>query len=533
MRDRHPTPIAINSEPILWYDHPAARWQEALPVGNGRLGGMVFGGALEERIHLNEDSVWSGSAQDADNPEGKAALARIRELLLARNYAEGEKLAFQKMICRGAGSGKAKGADLPFGSYQTLGDSKITLLAATGTPTAHRRELNLDSAIATTTFQLGGARYTREVFASHPDQVLVVRLSADVSGRLSLDVGLSRLAAAVTSAAGDDQLLMTGQTPDGRGGKGLRFAARLRAVPQGGTVSISNGSLQVRNADAVTLLLAARTNYNRASPPTYLRGDPDARSAADLAAVARTSYATLRDRHVADHQALFRRVTLDLGGHAARSMPTDQRRATFGTGAPDVDPLATYFQYGRYLLIASSRPGIFPPTSRASGPTGCTPPWNADYHSNINLQMNYWPAEVTNLSELPPAALRSHRATCAAPAGARPRCSTAPAAGSRTPSPTSGASPRRATVASWGSSTTAAPGSAEHLWEHYLFTQDAEFLRRAYPIMREAAAVLSRHAGDGARSRPAGQRALESRPRTSSSCPTARRPASRSAPRWR
>jgi alpha-L-fucosidase 2 len=479
-------PAAGGSDYVLWYEGPATRWVEALPVGNGRLGGMVFGGVREERIQLNEESVWSGSAQEADNPEGKAALPRIRQLLLARDYVEGERLTFQKMVCRGAGSGKGAGASLPFGSYQTLGDLRITLVAGgTDASTAYRRELDLDSAIATTTFRLGGVRYRREVFASHPDQALVVRFTADRPGQLSLDVTLSRPAAAVTSGDGDDQLVMSGRTPDGRGGQGLRFVARLKALSEGGTVAIVDGRLAVRNASVVTLLLTARTNYDITSPPTYLHGDPDERSAAELASAVARPYPELRDRHVADHQRLFRRVSLDLGGHAARATPTDQRRHAFAAGATDLDLLATYFQYGRYLLIASSRPGDLAANLQGIWADGLQAPWNADYHSNINLQMNYWPAEVTNLSELTQPLvdlIESMRAP-----------------GQRTAQVQYGAggwvahtitnvwgftAPGEA--ASWGSSTTAG-WLSRHLWEHYLFTQDTDFLRRVYPIMKGAA----------------------------------------------
>jgi alpha-L-fucosidase 2 len=381
-------PDGAIGENILWYERPAARWEEALPVGNGRLGGMVFGGVLEERIQLNEESVWSGSAQEADNPEGRAALPRIRQLLLARNYIDGERLTFQKMVCRGAGSGKGAGAKVPFGSYQTLGDLRIEqIAAATDAPTAYRRQLDLDTAVATTSFRLGDASYRREVFSSHPDQVLAIRFTADRPGRLSLDVHLARVAGATTTTVGDDQLLMTGHTLDGRGGNGLRFVARVQALSTSGQVAAVGDTLTVRNADAVTLLLTARTNYDRSSPPTYLHGDPDALSAADLRLAATRPYPELRDRHVSDHQRLFRRVALDLGGHDARATPTDQRRHGFADGKADLDLLATYFQYGRYLLIASSRPGDLAANLQGIWANGLQAPWNGDYHNNINVQM--------------------------------------------------------------------------------------------------------------------------------------------------
>jgi alpha-L-fucosidase 2 len=478
----------------LWYDRPADGadpWVAALPIGNGRLGGMVFGGVAVERIQLNEESVWSGSPQDADNPAGRDALPQIRAWLFAGRYVEAQKLTYEAMVCRGQGSGFANGANIPYGSYQTLGDLTLRLIGADAeaVPTGYRRALNLDTAVATTTFVLRGVRHTREVFVSHPDQALVVRATTDRPGQLSLDIDLSRVAAATTRAQGHGELVMDGHMPDGFGGQGLRFVARVRAQIEAGGLDGSATSvgdrLQIRNADAVTLFLTAATNYDMKAPPTYLRGDPDARSADQLALASARDYAAVRADHVADHQRLFHRSRLDLGGAEKRATPTDQRIAAVTGGAFDPDLIATYFAFGRYLLIGSSRPGDLAANLQGIWCDGLQAAWNADYHNNINVQMNYWPAEVTNLSE------------CAQPLFELIEYMRGP--GRRTARVQYGAggwvthtitnvwgftSPGEG--ASWGLSN-AAGWLCAHLWEHYAFTQDRAFLATAYPVMKEAA----------------------------------------------
>ena len=278
--------MAIADDAIeLWYDQPAGGddpWVQALPVGNGRLGGMVFGGVSVERIQLNEESVWSGSPQDADNPAGREALPRIRELLFAGRYVEAQELTYEAMVCLGQGSGFADGANIPYGSYQTLGDLTLRFLGAGAgaTPLEYRRSLNLDTAVATTAFVVDGVRHTREVFASRPAGALVVHWTVDRPGALSFEVELSRIARATTTAVSGgagDELVMDGATPDGRGGAGLRFVARVRAQVTGASASVmsSGNRLLIRDADAATLRLVAATNYDMKAPPTL----PERRSA--------------------------------------------------------------------------------------------------------------------------------------------------------------------------------------------------------------------------------------------------------------
>ncbi|MEP6652049.1 MAG: glycoside hydrolase family 95 protein [Myxococcales bacterium] len=478
---------------VLWYERPATQWVHALPVGNGRLGGMVFGGVEVERIQLNEESVWSGSPQDADNPAGREALPEIRRLLFARKYVEAQELTYRKMICLGEGSGFAKGANLPYGSYQTLGDLTFRFRHDSPGPVHdYRRELDLDRAIATTRYRIGDTVFSREIFASHVDQVLVVHITADRPGALSFDVTLTREASATVSREGT-QLAMAGRTPNGRGGCGLRFAARLGLDVQGASARVAapqaagagGASLAADGADSVTLLLAAGTDYDMKNPPSYLGADPTARVARQFELAATKPYAELRAAHVADHQRLYGRASLDLGGHHQRIIPTDKRLEAVMGGASDPDLVATCFAFGRYLLIASSRPGDLPANLQGIWAEGLQAAWNGDYHNNINVQMNYWAAETTNLAE------------CHTPLFDLIEYMRLP--GRRTAQIQYGASgwvthtitniwgfTSPGEKASWGLSN-AAGWLAEHLWEHYAFGLDREFLRRAYPIMKEAA----------------------------------------------
>jgi alpha-L-fucosidase 2 len=269
----------------LWYDEPAMQWTEALPLGNGRLGAMVFGGIKDERLQLNEKSVWSGSPDDADNPQALAALHEVRRLTFESKYAQANTLASQKLICKGAGSGYGSGANVPFGCYQTLGD---LMLKFDGPNEAkdYRRELNLDTAIAKVTYCQGDAIFKREIFSSVVEQVLVVRLICDKPGRISFTAELTRPERFTTNAEGANCLTMTGQMNDGKSGtSGLKYIVRLRAISDGGRISTLGNTLRIEGADTVTLLLTAGTDYKLQSPD--YRGNPHERiTAAQLASAA-------------------------------------------------------------------------------------------------------------------------------------------------------------------------------------------------------------------------------------------------------
>ena len=472
--------------PSLWYRQPALKWTEALPIGNGRLGAMVFGGVAEDRFQLNEDSVWSGAPQEADNPDALIALPEIRRLLWAGDHAAADRLGVAKLVCRGAGSGSGNGARVPFGCYQTLGDLKLTFdgLPELQAGTYHR-ELDLGQALASVSFRAGDVTYTREAFSSRPDQVLAIRLAADRPSRLTFTAALSRPEAATTTVVGPDQLLMKGRMFNGTGPDGLRVATRLQVLKQGGRLQVVNNTLRVQDADWAVLLVTAATDF-KLRPPLYRGEDPEVVSAHQLSRAARHSFATLRSRQQADHRRLFDRVQLELGGDAAARQPTDERLVAFRKGAEDPALIALYFQFGRYLLISSSRPGDLAANLQGIWADGVQTPWNCDYHHNINDQMNYWPAEVTNLPEchepfidLIDSLREPGRKTARVHYGARGWCvhTISNPWGFTSPGEHPG----------WGLFPAAGAWLCQHVWEHYAFHRDQAYLRRVWPVLKEAA----------------------------------------------
>jgi len=434
---------------------------------------MIYGGVSVERVQLNEDSLWSGGPQDADNPDALRYLPEVRRLLFEGKYAAAQELALRRLVCRGEGSGHGNGARVAFGCYQTLGDLALTF-PGHNAYTDYRRELNLDTAVAAVSYRVGGVQFRREYFASAPDQVLVIRVTADRPQSITCTASLSRMECAEVSSEGTD-LVMRGQLWDG---KGMKYVVRLRAVAENGTVQADAGGLRVSGADAVTFLVAAGTNY---------RGrDPEKQCLEQLGRAGRKRYASLRAAHMRDYQRLFRRVSLRLSGVDRSDLPTDERLERLRRGEEDPGLLALYFQYGRYLLISSSRPGDLPANLQGIWAEGIQTPWNCDYHTDINVQMNYWHAEVTNLSEcheplfeLIDSLREPGRKTAQVHYGARGWVvhTITNIWGFTSP----GEHP------SWGQFPTAGAWLCQHLWEHYDFTRDQRFLERAYPIMREAA----------------------------------------------
>jgi alpha-L-fucosidase 2 len=459
--------LPLGSEPLLWYDRPAEQWVEALPVGNGRLGGMVFGRIEDERIQLNEDTLWAGAAQERDIPGAFRHLAEIRKMLFDGRYVEAERKIAESIM----------GERIFPKGYQTLGDLWLDSAPPQG-PTHYRRELDLESGVARSEWTDGTVKFSREVFSSAPHDILVVRIEADRPGAISTTVRLDRVIDAETTAAGNELLLEGRASHEGKQ-LGVRFEARLRAHSDGGSIRADGGSLLIVDADAVTLILAAATDYRGRRP-----SDETTRR---LAVAERVGYAKLRESHIADHSAIFNRVSLNLGGAAERRHPVDARLRSMRAGNSDPDLLATYFQFGRYLLMASSRPGSMPANLQGIWNDKISPPWNSDYHININIQMNYWPADVANLSEMQEPLwdlldnLRVRgRKTARDHYNAR------------------GFVAHHTTDAWWWTSPSGRPqygmwpaGAAwtsRHLWESYLFNQSKSFLReRAYPVLKEAA----------------------------------------------
>lgn len=481
--------VAQSPDTTLWYSQPAKNWNEALPIGNGRLGAMIFGGVAKERIQLNEDSLWSGAPQDADNPKALEALPEIRRLLFDGKYAEAEKLANRTLICRGPGSGRGRGGKLAYGSYQTLGDLNLEFShasnATNATPTNYRRELDVGRAISRVSYAVDGVKFERELFSSAPDQVLVVRITASKKGALNFRASLTRPEAAEVLAVGENQLLMRGQLWDGAAWEGMKYAARLQAIADGGTVTASTNGLSIEGANSVTLLITAATDY-RMQLPEWRHGDPEAKSAEQLSAAAKKSFAKIRAAHVKDFQSLFNRVVLDLGRTDVANLATDARLKAVKDGGFDPSLVALYYNFGRYLLISCSRPGDMPANLQGLWADTVQPPWSADYHANINLQMIYWLAETANLPEcFEP--LDRYIAFLTGPGAktakthynargwtvhtlANPWGFTAP-----------GESP------SWGLSPSAGAWCSQHLWEHFAFSGDTNYLRKVLPILRASA----------------------------------------------
>lgn len=471
---------------------PGQKLYESSPLGNGRLGAAIYGGVADERIVLNESGMWSGSPQDADRHDAHQALPEIRRLLLAGKNHEAEALVNANFTCAGAGSGRGAGANEPYGSYQTLGDLRLKFVSAdAAAPVAnYRRSLDLADATARVTYEQGGVHFTREGFVSQPAEAFVLRLTADQKGKLSFDATLARAERATVEAVGKSGLVMHGQLNDGHNGTdGVRYAARLEVRAQGGTVEIADGgTVRVRNADEVLLFVTAATDVKRRSFAGRDVADPCATAEADLATALKSDFATLRAAHVAHYQSLFSRVALALGepDPAAAARPTPERLAAFHDGAADAGLAALYFNFGRYLLISSSRPGGLPANLQGIWADTIQTPWNGDWHSNVNVQMNYWPAESTNLSEL-------HQPLFALiDSLVEPGKKTAQAyyqargwVAFLLNNPWGFTSPGES--ASWGSTVSCSAWLCQHLWDHYLFTGDRAFLTRAWPTLKGSA----------------------------------------------
>ncbi|MGE5611878.1 MAG: glycosyl hydrolase family 95 catalytic domain-containing protein [Bacillota bacterium] len=478
---------AASPDTTVWFDAPAKEFAESCPLGNGRLGAMLFGGVNEERIVLNESSVWSGSKQDADREGAAKVLPEIRRLLLEGKNVEAEALVNANFTCKGPGSGQAQGAKLPFGCYQVLGNLRLTFpMGANAAVTNYRRELDLSTAVTRVRFTQDGVTFIREAFVSAPDEALVLRLTADKPGTISFDARLNRPECFTTVADGSDALLMTGQLENGVNGKGVRYATRLLALNRGGEVSTQGNVLQVRKADSVILLLTAATDYRGFAGRNL--SDPILASAEDLKKVSAKTFDTLCEAHITDYQRYYNRVHLQLGAASAAvaGRPTPARIRAVQQGASDPSLAVLYFNFGRYLLISSSRPGGLPANLQGIWAEEINTPWNGDWHLDVNIQMNYWPAEVCNLSEL------------AGPMFALIESLQAP--GARTAQAYYGARGWVAHVitnpwgftspgeqASWGATTSGSAWLCQHLWDHWLFTRDRKFLEWAYPIMKGSA----------------------------------------------
>ncbi|MEN8117164.1 MAG: glycoside hydrolase family 95 protein [Bacteroidota bacterium] len=459
---------SCNRDLKLWYNKPAEKWTEALPVGNGRLGAMIFGGIKTERIQLNEESLWTGGPIDRSNPEALENLDKVRQLLFEGKYAEGDKLAQKKIM--------GTRIEMGYHTYQTLGDLFIEFEGINNAED-YKRTLDLRTAVTTTWFEMDGVRYTREVFSSRPDNVIVVKLSASEKGKLNFKTWLDRPGDAEQVSVGENQLIMTGFAQ--HEGQGTNFASVVSVQANGGEVISGENSVTVKNANEVEIHIAGRTDF---------RGKDEVKVATDdIKKSAEIPFDEIKRNHINAHQELFNRVNLVLNNSDTLNLPTNVRLENVKNGIADSHLTELYFQFGRYLLISSSQPGGLPANLQGIWEGTLRPPWNADYHININIQMNYWPVLVTNLAE------------CQEPyfdfvEGLRKR-------GAKTAREMYGC---RGVVAhhttdiwqytdpigktGYGMWPLGFAWCSDHFWEHYEYTGDVGFLRaRAYPVLKDAA----------------------------------------------
>ena len=370
-----------NRSCMLWYKQPAKKWEQALPIGNGKLGAMIFGRIQNERIQLNEESIWTRRDTIWNKPEARKYIPVIREALFNENIKLAEDLAKRHILSERLPSGT--------NTYQTLGDLEITFTDH-HPEQAHdyQRSLDLKTATARVTYKIGEIRYTREMISSMPDQTLAIRLTADRPGKLSIQVKLGRPGNVADILNADGCLKMKEHVG---GGRGVQFEAWLYPVIKGGILTWEETAFSVEAADEIILYLVAASDY--------FGGEPGNECRQRIKNLSSKEFSVIYDRHILDYTKLFNRVEIELGTNQAALFPTDSRVDAMSRGLNDPDLAALYFQFGRYLLISSSRPGSLPANLQGIWCDGLKPPWNSDYHININLQMNYWPAEVTNLPE--------------------------------------------------------------------------------------------------------------------------------------
>jgi alpha-L-fucosidase 2 len=486
----------------LWYTSPASEWVDALPIGNGRLGAMVFGGSdskpadpAKETLQLNEDTLWSGMPVDGNNLQAKQFLPGIRKAVLEdKDYHKADQL------CR-----KMQG--LFAEAYQLIGSLHVDC-EHTDAVAEYRRELNMATGVASSRYKAGDVEFERIAFSSAPDQAIVLRIAAHKAGALNATIWMDGPLVKSVEAAGGNRLLLTGNAAKhiaGAGhpgsekpvvlsdvpGEGMYFATILEARVEGGRVAPDGEKLRIQDATACTIVLTATTGYRGFDQkPDTPQQQVNARATRQLDAALTKSYPVLRQRHEADFRKLFGRVSLKLGSDAAASQPTSERLKSFAT-TPDPSLLAMYFQFGRYLLISSSRPGSQPANLQGIWNYQVQPPWSSNWTSNINIEMNYWPAETCNLSDcteplmtlvedLSKTGARAARETYGLPGWVSHHNIDL----WRAANPV-GAGVGQPTWANWCMS---GPWLCAHLYEHYRFTRNHEFLRtRAYPLMKGSA----------------------------------------------
>jgi len=501
-------PLLLSAMPLsakesncrTWYEQPASRWVDALPLGNGRLGAMVFGGVANERLQLNEEGLWAGEPVDTYPDNFSNNLKHLQKLVLEGKIAEARKLGLDKLTK----------SPTSFRSYEPLADLWIEMDHAKEAGD-YQRELDLQKGIARVQYRIGNTRRQREILISAVDDVMAVRLTTDTPGTLRARVRLTRKKDIRVTSAAPDRLHLDGQIIDvaapkarddnpggsGPGGPHMKFAARLLVRTQGGTVKADEDTLVIDAADEAILLFTAATDYNL-EKMNYDRSIDPGKTAADiLEEASNKSWEEIRRDHVAEHRSLFDRISIDFSASAQDKLPTDERLAALKKGAKDPGLAALYFQYGRYLLMSSSRrPGRLPANLQGIWNEHMWAPWEADYHLNINLQMNYWPADLCNLSEtVEPFTDWFSLLTKKGQASARKLYESDGWVAYTATNPFGRTTPSGSTLGSQFQNGVLdpLPGAwmAMTLWRHYEFTQDEAFLAgRAYPVLKGAARFI-------------------------------------------
>lgn len=463
----------------LWYNKPATEWEECLPLGNGRLGAMPDGGIVKENIVLNDITLWSGGPQEADKTDAATYLPEIRRLLFEGKNDEAEQLAGKTFRYRD-GVGTSGGNKGPFGSSQILGNLHLTYHYGKDItfdkPRNYVRELSLDSAVARCSFNIDGATYRREYFASFSNDVVIIKITADQPRKISFTLSLDRPERYQT-VVHNNELQMSGQLTNGTDGNGMRYLTRVAVRLEGGQLVAGDSTLNIKDANTAIIYISSATDF-RSMP--YRE-----KTAAWLTKALEQPYRDELAAHVGAYQKLFHRASLDLANQNLKqaSLPTDERLAAFAEDPTDNGLPVLYFQFGRYLLISSTRPGLLPPNLQGLWVNTTNPPWYGDYHLDINVQMNHWPVEVTNLSVL-------NEPFCELISGlVKPGGKTAKAYFNA-----DGWTAFSITNI-WGYTTlsngprfTGSGWLCQLLWRHYAFTQDTAYLRKIYPVLRGAAA---------------------------------------------
>ena len=481
--------LAQEAANTLKFNKPAKTHLEALPLGNGHIGAMEFGGTNLNRIVLNEKTLWSGGIQDADNDSAHVYLPQIQNFLLKGDNRSAQQLLQKKFVSKGTGSGYGQGANDNYGSYQILGDLWFQWQDTIAPVKNYNRTLQLDKALATTTWERAGVRYKQEAFVSMDGNFVAIRIKSSQRGKINLQLRLDRKAYATTTVEGG-KLLMQGQLPH-RDKPGMRFAAALQPQVKGGKLTPGSGFIDVEDADELLLFLSAATDYNRQNPAQPL-GNPLASVNKVLAGTAQLGFDEARLQHERQFQKYYNASSFKLSGQSevAAIRTTPQRLIDFAKGKADAQLPVLYFNFGKYLFISSSQPGTLPANLQGIWAPEYQAPWNGDYHLNINLQMNYWLAEPLGLGalaqplfEFTEGLAEPGQKTAQAYYGAPGWVAHVLANPWKFTSPGEGAD--------WGSTLTGGAWLSEHLWEHYRFTKDTTFLRKYYPVIKGAAQFLS------------------------------------------